>query len=152
MNIQFLRTLLLEETRLLYDADVQVCGLLPKMMRAVLCPEVREVIRQRLEMEQGQIGEMRTIFARLQASPEGGQSHAMRGLLEEAREAIHREPRELQPVSRPELLGTGDPRGNLDDEQGWPARGVAWARIGLAGRRFVRRRHEASPGVEPKLR
>jgi len=113
MNIEFLQTLVVEELRNLYDADLQLSEMLPKIERASLSSEVQKAIHRRRELEQDQTGRLIEILARFETVPGGGQCHAMRGLLEEAEEVLSRESGVYPARLEPRLLGVLRKAGHL---------------------------------------
>ena len=113
MNIEFLHTLVIEELRNLYDADSQLSAMLPKMERASLSSEVEKAIHRRRELEQNQTGRLVEVLARLEVQPGGGHCHAMRGLLEEAEEVLHRESGVYPARLEPRLLAVLRKAGHL---------------------------------------
>lgn len=113
MNIEFLQTLVIEELRNLYDADSQLSAILPKMERRSLSAEVGKAIHRRRELEQNQTGCLVEVLARFQVLPGGGNCQAMRGLLEEAVEVLHRESGVYPARLEPRLLAVLRKAGHL---------------------------------------
>ena len=113
MNIEFLQTLVIEELRNLYDADSQLSAILPRMERRSLSSEVGKAIHRRRELEQNQTGRLVKVLARLEVPPSGGNCQAMRGLLEEAVEVLHRESGTYPARLEPRLLAVLRKAGHL---------------------------------------
>ncbi|HEY5742442.1 MAG TPA: DUF892 family protein [Terrimicrobiaceae bacterium] len=113
MNIEFLPVLIVEEIRTLFDADLQLSEMLPKMERASLSPQVRKAINRRRELEEAQRSRLEEILARFEAMPVGGHCHAMRGLLGEAQEVLSRESGMYPARLEPRLLGVLRKAGHL---------------------------------------
>ncbi len=113
MNIEFLPVLIVEEVRTLFDADNKLSEMLPEMERASLSPQVRKAINRRRDLEQSQSKSLAEILARFDAHPNGGQCHAMRGLIGEAEEVLRRESGMYPARLEPRLLGVLRKAGHL---------------------------------------
>ena len=113
VNIEFLPVLIVEEVRTLFDADSKLSEMLPEMERASLSPQVRKAINRRRDLEQSQSKSLAEILARFDAHPSGGQCHAMRGLIGEAKEVLSRESGMYPARLEPRLLGVLRKAGHL---------------------------------------
>ena len=80
--------LFVKELRDLFNAENQIVKLMPRMIEASFTPELREAFESHLEESYVQIQRLEKIFATLNERPEGEVCKAMRGLVEEAQDAI----------------------------------------------------------------
>lgn len=83
-----LEELLVEELKDVYSAEKQAVRAYPKITKAVESDELKQAMQLHLEQTQGQVERLEQIFEILEEKPGGKTCEGMKGLLEEASEAI----------------------------------------------------------------
>src|SRR5438105_2648148 len=83
-----LRDLLVDELRDLHNAESQLVKALPKMARAASNEELKDGLNEHLQQTKGHIDRLDRALKILGAKGKGKICHAMKGLVEEGREAI----------------------------------------------------------------
>jgi ferritin-like metal-binding protein YciE len=89
--VENLRELLVEELKDLYSAEKQIVKALPKIVRGVASPELKEAISEHLEVTKGQVARLEEVFGHLQQKPKAKHCKGMEGLLEEGAESLNEE-------------------------------------------------------------
>jgi ferritin-like metal-binding protein YciE len=83
-----LRDLLVDELRDLHNAESQLLKALPKMAKAASHDELREGFKEHLEQTRDHVDRLDRCFKLLGMQAKGKTCHAMKGLVEEGKEAI----------------------------------------------------------------
>lgn len=83
-----LRELLIDELQDLYNAESQLTKALPKMAKAATNPKLKAGFEEHLEQTLGQVERLEQCFEILGEKAKGKTCHAMKGLIEEGKEAI----------------------------------------------------------------
>ena len=86
--LKTLRELLVDELRDLHNAENQLVKALPKMAKAASHDELREGFEEHLEQTREHVDRLDRCFKILGANAKGKTCHAMKGLVEEGKEAI----------------------------------------------------------------
>jgi ferritin-like metal-binding protein YciE len=86
-----LKDLLVDELRDLHNAESQLVKALPKMAKAAANEQLKEGFQQHLEETKGHIDRLDRCFKILGEKAKGKTCHAMKGLIEEGKEAIETE-------------------------------------------------------------
>jgi ferritin-like metal-binding protein YciE len=71
-----------------YDAEKRLTKALPKMAKAAKSTELREALREHLQVTQNQVGRLEQIFESIGKKAIGKTCNGMKGLIEEGEEAI----------------------------------------------------------------
>ena len=87
-ELHTLKDLLIDELQDLYDAESQLVKALPKLARAASNSDLRDGFENHLEQTKDHVNRLERAFAILSVSPKRKTCHAMKGLVEEGREAI----------------------------------------------------------------
>ena len=88
MKMQSLRDLYIEQLQDLYNAENQLIKALPKMAKGATSEELREAIREHLEVTRSQASRLEELFSKLEENPKGKKCKAMEGLVEEGAEVL----------------------------------------------------------------
>ena len=83
-----LRDLLVDELRDLHNAENQLIKALPKMAKAASHEELKEGFEEHLEQTRDHVDRLERCFKLLGMAAKGKTCHAMKGLVEEGKEAI----------------------------------------------------------------
>lgn len=83
-----LRALLIDEIKDLHNAETQLTKALPKMVKAANHPALKSGFSAHLVETRGHVARLNEVLALLDLPPKGKTCHAMKGLVEEAAEAI----------------------------------------------------------------
>src|SRR5688572_19016792 len=86
--IKSLRDLLVDELRDLHNAENQLIKALPKMAKAASHDELKEGFQDHLEQTREHVDRLDRCFKLLGTAARGKTCHAMKGLVEEGKEAI----------------------------------------------------------------
>ena len=86
--LKSLRELLVDELRDLHNAENQLVKALPRMAKAASHEELREGFEEHLEQTREHVDRLDRCFKILGATAKGKTCHAMKGLVEEGKEAI----------------------------------------------------------------
>jgi ferritin-like metal-binding protein YciE len=86
--IKNLRDLLVDELRDLHNAESQLVKALPKMAKSATHEELRDAFEEHLEQTREHVDRLDRCFKILGMKARGKTCHAMKGLVEEAQEAI----------------------------------------------------------------
>ena len=86
--IKSLRDLLVDELRDLHNAENQLIKALPKMAKAANHEDLKEGFQEHLEQTRGHVDRLERCFKILGMKASGKTCHAMKGLVEEGKEAI----------------------------------------------------------------
>jgi ferritin-like metal-binding protein YciE len=89
MKIETLRELLIDELQDLHSAEEQITKALPKIIKASHSPALKQAFEHHLEETKNHVTRLEQIFKRMNESPGGKTSEAMKGLLKEGEERIH---------------------------------------------------------------
>jgi ferritin-like metal-binding protein YciE len=89
--LKSLRDLLVDELRDLHNAENQLIKALPKMARAASHEELKEGFQDHLEQTREHVDRLDRCFKLLGMAAKGKMCHAMKGLVEEGKEAIEEE-------------------------------------------------------------
>ena len=98
-----LRELLVDELRDLHNAENQLVEALPKMAEAASHEELKEGFQEHLEQTREHVDRLDRCFKILGATAKGKTCHAMKGLVEEGKEAIEEEAPD--PIRDAKLIG-----------------------------------------------
>jgi len=88
MSVETLEELLIDELKDLYSAEKQIIRALPKLIKAVTTPELREGLTTHLEETKGQVGRLERIGKILGKKMSGKTCVGMKGVLEEGSEVL----------------------------------------------------------------
>lgn len=88
MKLKTLHDLYVDELKDLYNAEHQLLTALPKMAKAATDASLAQAFTDHLAETKNQVERLETIFKKLEVGPKGKTCHAMKGLLEEGKEAI----------------------------------------------------------------
>lgn len=88
MALESLQDLLLDELRDLYDAELQIAKAIPRMLKRVRTPALRNALNDHLEDTEAQVARLEQVFDHLGVRGTGRKSRAMHGLLEEGRDLL----------------------------------------------------------------
>jgi ferritin-like metal-binding protein YciE len=88
MSVETLEELLIDELKDLYSAEKQIIRALPKLIKAVTTPELREGLTTHLEETKGQVGRLERIGEILGKKMSGKTCVGMKGVLEESSEVL----------------------------------------------------------------
>jgi len=88
MQESSLKGLYLKELRDIYDAEKQITKALPKMAKAAHSPELKEALKEHLEVTKGQINRLEEIFGILDEKPKSRPCAGMKGIIEEGSEFL----------------------------------------------------------------
>lgn len=83
-----LQDLLLEQLQDLYNAEGQLVKALPKMAKTANDPQLKQAFEMHLEETHGHVSRLEKVFESLGEKAKGKTCHAMKGLVEEGKEAI----------------------------------------------------------------
>lgn len=83
-----LQDLLVEQLQDLYNAEGQLVKALPKMAKTASHPELKQAFEAHLQETQGHVSRLEKVFESLGEKAKGKTCHAMKGLVEEGKEAI----------------------------------------------------------------
>jgi len=88
MALSNLHDLYVDELKDLYNAESQLLKALPKMAKAASAPELKRAFEDHLEVTQGHVQRLETIFEDLSIPSRGKKCKAMEGLIAEGAELI----------------------------------------------------------------
>lgn len=88
MALDSLEDLLLDELRDLYDAELQIAKVLPRLAKRVRTPALRAALADHLEETESQVARLEEVFDELGVRGTGRKSRAIHGLLDEALDLI----------------------------------------------------------------
>jgi ferritin-like metal-binding protein YciE len=88
MSVETLEELLIDELKDLYSAEKQIIRALPKLIKAVTTPELREGLTTHLEETKGQVGRLERIGEIFGKKMSGKTCVGMKGVLEEGSEVL----------------------------------------------------------------
>lgn len=80
--------LFLSQLRDIYSAEKQAIRAYPKVTKATSSPELKQALQEHLEQTKGQLERLDRIFEILEKKSSGKTCEAMKGLIEEAQEAL----------------------------------------------------------------
>ena len=89
--LKSLRELLVDELRDLHNAENQLIKALPRMAKAASHEELKEGFQEHLEQTRDHVDRLDRCFKILGMAAKGKTCHAMKGLVEEGKEAIEEE-------------------------------------------------------------
>src|SRR3984893_605345 len=87
-DMESLRELLIDQMQDLYDAEKQLVKALPKMAKAAANEELREAFENHLEQTQGHVERLERAFEMMETKAKSKPCQAMKGLVEEGKEAM----------------------------------------------------------------
>lgn len=88
MSVETLEELLIDELKDLYSAEKQIIRALPKLIKAVTTPELKEGLTTHLEETKGQVARLERIGEILGKKMSGKTCVGMKGVLEEGSEVL----------------------------------------------------------------
>lgn len=92
MDMTSLQDLFLHELRDLYSAEQQIIEALPKMIEASTSAELKEALREHLDLTREQhVARLEKIFEQLEESPKGKTCLGMEGIIKEGEEIMKQE-------------------------------------------------------------
>jgi ferritin-like metal-binding protein YciE len=83
-----LENVLIDELRDLYSAENQLVKALPKMAKAAVNPELKNLFTSHLEETKGHVERLKQVFEHLGKKATGQHCNGMEGLIEEGKDAI----------------------------------------------------------------
>src|SRR5207302_7830008 len=91
MKLDTLKTLYINELRDLYNAENQLLKALPKMAKAASSHELKDAFEKHLQQTESHVERLEQVFQELDEKPKGKTCHAMKGLIEEGSEILHKD-------------------------------------------------------------
>jgi ferritin-like metal-binding protein YciE len=120
MKMDTLKTLYMDELRDLYNAENQLLKALPKMAKAASSEELKDAFEKHLGQTKSHVERLEEVFEELGEKPKGKTCRAMKGLIEEGSEILHKDGEEsvidagiivaAQKVEHYEIAGYGSVR------------------------------------------
>jgi ferritin-like metal-binding protein YciE len=120
MKLDTLKTLYMDELRDLYNAENQLLKALPKMAKAASSEELKGAFEKHLGQTRSHVERLEEVFEELGEKPKGKTCRAMKGLIEEGSEILHKDGEEsvidagiivaAQKVEHYEIAGYGSVR------------------------------------------
>jgi ferritin-like metal-binding protein YciE len=120
MKLDTLKTLYTNELRDLYNAENQLLKALPKMAKGASSEELKNAFQKHLEQTKSHVERLEEVFEEIGEKPKGRTCKAMKGLIEEGSEILHKEGEEsvidagiivaAQKVEHYEIAGYGSVR------------------------------------------
>jgi ferritin-like metal-binding protein YciE len=89
--IMSLENVLIDELRDLYSAENQLVKALPKMAKAAVSPELKDLFTSHLEETKGHVERLKLVFDQLGKKATGEHCNGMEGLIEEGKDAIEKD-------------------------------------------------------------
>jgi ferritin-like metal-binding protein YciE len=86
-----LENVLIDEMRDLYSAENQLVKALPKMAKAAVSPELKNLFTTHLEETKGHVERLKQAFEQLGKKATGEHCNGMEGLIEEGKDAIEKD-------------------------------------------------------------
>ena len=83
-----LNEILLDELRDLYSAENQLVKALPKLVKGISNPEMKQAVKDHLEETKNQVLRLREVFSQLGKKPTGKHCSGMEGCIKEVTEAL----------------------------------------------------------------
>jgi ferritin-like metal-binding protein YciE len=87
-EIENLQDLYIDELKDLYNAESQITKALPKVIKKVTSPELKQGLQDHLNVTMTQIERLNQIFASFQKNPRGKKCQGMEGVLKEGEEVM----------------------------------------------------------------
>lgn len=97
MALHTLEDLYVDHLKELYNAEHQITKALPRMVKKVASPELRNALESHLEQTETQIERLERVFQKMEKSPRGKKCVGMEGLLEEGQEILSED---MEPMLR----------------------------------------------------
>ena len=91
MKLDTLKTLYINELRDLYNAEQQLVKALPKMAKGASSQELKDAFEKHLEQTKTHVERLEEAFEDVGEKPKGKTCKAMKGLIEEGSEILHKE-------------------------------------------------------------
>jgi ferritin-like metal-binding protein YciE len=91
MTLDTLQEVFIDHIRDLYDAEKQLVRALPKMAKAADSEDLAQAIRDHLEQTNHHVERLEQVFEQFNQKPRGKACKAIRGLIEEGKEAMEEE-------------------------------------------------------------
>jgi len=91
MKLDSLKTLYINELRDLYNAEHQLVKALPKMAKAASSEELKDAFEKHLKQTKCHVERLEEVFEELDEKPKGKTCQAMKGLIEEGSEILHKD-------------------------------------------------------------
>ena len=86
-----LQNVLIDELRDLYSAENQLVKALPKMAKAAVDPELKNIFTTHLEETKGHVERLKQVFEHIGKKATGQHCSGMEGVIEEGKEAIEKD-------------------------------------------------------------
>ncbi len=86
-----LQNVLIDELRDLYSAENQLVKALPKMAKAAVDPELKNIFTSHLEETKGHVERLKQVFEHIGKKATGQHCSGMEGVIEEGKEAIEKD-------------------------------------------------------------
>lgn len=83
-----LNQILIDELRDLYSAENQLVKALPKVVRGISNPEMKQTVKDHLEETKNQVLRLREVFGHIGKKPTGKHCSGMEGCIKEVQEAL----------------------------------------------------------------
>jgi ferritin-like metal-binding protein YciE len=88
MKIENLQQLFLEQLRDLYDGEQQITEALPKLIEKASSPELKNALKEHLQVTKQQIARLEQIFQGLKEDPTGESCKGMKGIIKEGDDLV----------------------------------------------------------------
>src|SRR5215213_3689531 len=88
MEMESLQDLLIEELKDIYNAESQLLKAMPRMAKKAKSQQLKSAFETHMKETEGQIDRLEQVFESLGEKAKGKTCHAMKGLLEEAKEMM----------------------------------------------------------------
>jgi ferritin-like metal-binding protein YciE len=86
-----LENVFIDELRDLYSAENQLVKALPKMAKAAVSPQLKDLFTSHLEETKGHVERLKQVFEQLGKKATGEHCNGMEGLIEEGKDAIEKD-------------------------------------------------------------
>ncbi len=86
-----LQDVLVDELRDMYSAENQLVKALPKMAKAAVNPELKDLFKSHLEETKGHVERLKLVFEQLGKKATGEHCNGMAGLIAEGKDAIEKD-------------------------------------------------------------
>lgn len=88
MKLNSLKQLYQEGLKDVYDAENQIVKALPKMIKPITEPQLRQALEEHLEQTRGHVRRLEEIFRNLGEDPKSRKCEGLRGILDEGEKTI----------------------------------------------------------------
>ncbi len=91
MELRTLQDLYVEQLRDLYDAENQLIEALPKMAKAATLQDLQKAFNEHLNETRQHVSRLEQVFDHIGVSPKGEKCEAMKGLIKEGEQLMHKQ-------------------------------------------------------------